>query len=82
MISDKAYKEVMKTKNAIEKALLEHDIKFETLGDEYTISYAGTCEIYTLKCTIEIHNTDITVNEQQIGGINELIEKVLDVEFG
>ncbi|MGV6935982.1 hypothetical protein ACWA2B_10750 [Paenibacillus sp. CMM36] len=66
----------------ITKKLDSEGLHYEVSGDQYTFVISPTCTIYTNHCTIEIHKNSITVNEQPVVDIDEMMEEVMKVEGG
>ncbi|MFS0855181.1 hypothetical protein [Paenibacillus taichungensis] len=65
----------------ITKRLDAEGIQHEVVGDQHSFAISPTCTIHTNQCTIEIHKSSITVNEQVVGDLDELIEIIEDYEF-
>ncbi|KAF6630529.1 hypothetical protein H6F38_13945 [Paenibacillus sp. EKM208P] len=61
----------------ITKKLDSEGLYYEVSGDQYTFVI-----IHTNHCTIEIHKNSITVNEQPVVDIEEMMEEVMEVEGG
>lgn len=57
-------------------------LQYEVTGDQYSFAISPTCTIHTNQCTIEIHKNHITVNEQPVSGIEEMVKAVMELEGG
>lgn len=71
---------IKQTVKTITKALQEHNINHEVSGDEFTFSIAPTCSIYTANCTIEVYRDQVTVNENPVIDVDDMISEVLTWE--
>lgn len=75
---NKLAKQIIKQLQSYGYRLLEED-------EEYTnqtkiLQIMGVNLIYTAKCTIEVNKDQITVNEQPVEGIEEMMEMILGIE--
>ncbi|MGC6586152.1 hypothetical protein ACPV3A_14440 [Paenibacillus sp. Dod16] len=83
MISEKGYRAVQITKrtvNAIEAKLKENEILHEPIDYTPFLFNSIGHTILTDNCTIEVYKNEITVNENPVNDLNDMINMVIQVE--
>ncbi|WP_339193999.1 hypothetical protein MKY95_19470 [Paenibacillus sp. FSL P4-0176] len=66
----------------ITKKLDAEGLQHEVTGDQHSFAISPTCTIHTNKCTIEIYKNNITVNEQPVADIEEMMVEIMEAEGG
>lgn len=66
----------------VTKKLDAEGLCYEVTGDKHSFAISPTCTIYSNQCTIEIHKNSITVNDQSVIDIEEMMEAVMELECG
>ncbi|WP_440110296.1 hypothetical protein [Paenibacillus sp. QZ-Y1] len=68
----------------ITKKLDAEGLNYEVIGigDHHSFTISPTCTIHTNHCTIEVIKDQITVNEQPVTDIEEMMEEVMELEYG
>ncbi|MWV44943.1 hypothetical protein GRF59_15075 [Paenibacillus sp. HJL G12] len=73
-------KSIEKLVNSISEKLNTYGYGHEVAGDSTTFVIAPTATILTEKCTIEVYKNQIKVNEKSVLDLEEMIDRVIEVE--